>query len=597
MRREFFVIVVLITHSYISFSQSEIHEAILKIAGAESMEAMDPYEYERLEDMAADPVRINFASLAKLEESGLMTRYQAVSLIDYRSRHGDVLSIFELAAVDGFDPQTAALLSHFISLEGHASLFETKDGTPHISHDLTLRSGFKDGNKFSYGVKYKVRARNGVAAFVAMTRSSGHFSMKPDTFAGNITWHSGNGKHTLVVGDYNARFGQGVALWNGMSMNGISSPSALMKRPAGISASSSFTGNYAYRGAAGAFSVNRIRFSPFIASDPSAVDFSILTGLNASVLFRKGQVSVTHYSDISFVGNGYATDDMKTAIDAAWCLKGTDVFSETSYDWKSGTTAFLAGAIFPFGEGCKSGVIVRAYPVDFNPSRSSALRSLSECSNEYALGMSAEGAAGRWVDLKGRTGFGSSVRRHLLSMSLDLAGYPDAKGDEETGSFQIKARADWASMMTESWKLALRVSERVRSWGKQFRTEVRMDLGCDYGTVNAALRTDLVKCDDFGFLTYAECGYVEEKMTIHMRLGLFLADDWDDRIYAYERDAPGSFNVPVYYGRGMWTSMMLKWRFSKWGRIYVRTSISTYALMKEKKPGKAELKLQFEIRL
>ena len=81
-----------------------------------------------------------------------------------------------------------------------------------------------------------------------------------------------------------------------------------------------------------------------------------------------------------------------------------------------------------------------------------------------------------------------------------------------------------------------------------------------------------------------EIGYKHPLWYLYLRQGAFMVDDWDDRIYVYERDAPGNFNVPALYGRGFWTSMYLSWKFAGWGRLYL---IGIY-----KKPGNAELKLQ-----
>ena len=67
------------------------------------------------------------------------------------------------------------------------------------------------------------------------------------------------------------------------------------------------------------------------------------------------------------------------------------------------------------------------------------------------------------------------------------------------------------------------------------------------------------------------------------RLGCYMVDNWDDRIYVYERDAPANFNVPAYYGRGLWTSLYVSYKPVTWCRLYVRGAY--------KKPGNAELKL------
>lgn len=597
MRRRLWLFTITVFTSFNSFAQISLSEAVKRITGAESLETVDPYEMERLEELAENPLRINFVTLAKMEEAGLMTHYQAVSLIDYRSRHGDILSLSELAAVDGFGSDAATRLAPFISLECHASPFERRDDSLRFRHDLTVRTGLKKGMTMSYGMKYRLQAADRVSGAFAFSHGYASPSMKPESYSGNIMLYSGNGKGALVIGDYNARFGQGLALWNGMSMSGIANPSSLMKRPAGISASSSYTGNYSFKGAAGYLAFRKFRLSALTAFDSSDNGVGLLTGANAAFVFRKGQASVTHYSDMKFGNDESTLSDMKTAADFSCCLDGKDMFSELSYDWLSGTAAFLGGTVFPIGDDFKAGAVVRLYPPSYSSSRSASIRSLTKASDEYAMGVGTEWAAGKWVTLRGHSGFGSSVRRHISSTVLDFSRHTVSKGEEENGSIQIKARTDWAVMISDAWKMTLRLTERVRTWGKPFRTEARVDMTFDCGKLAATLRTDLVRCKKTGMLSFLEGAYVEEKSALYLRLGIFCADDWDDRIYAYERDAPGSFNVPAYYGRGAWTSLMLKWTFSRWGKVYLRTSMLSYALMKEKKPGKAELKLQMEFNL
>ena len=97
-----------------------------------------------------------------------------------------------------------------------------------------------------------------------------------------------------------------------------------------------------------------------------------------------------------------------------------------------------------------------------------------------------------------------------------------------------------------------------------------------------------------GILGYVEGGYVRQRFSAYARQGVFFIDEWDDRIYAYERDAPGSFSVPVFYGRGVWTSAVASFRISRFLKLYLRGSLTAYPFMnsEKKKPGKAELKLQ-----
>ena len=103
------------------------------------------------------------------------------------------------------------------------------------------------------------------------------------------------------------------------------------------------------------------------------------------------------------------------------------------------------------------------------------------------------------------------------------------------------------------------------------------------------------KCDEISFLIYGEGCLKAKSLKAYLRAGVFCADSWDDRIYAYERDIPGTFNVPAFYGRGLWASFTGNWRFAPWGRVYARASLTEYFQTEKKKPGKAELKLMLKI--
>ena len=78
-------------------------EAVLRFLGAEAPEEVDEEEAERLASMLVRPLRINQVTMSRLIDSGLLDRYRAASLNDYRLRHGDVLSLMELSLVDGSD--------------------------------------------------------------------------------------------------------------------------------------------------------------------------------------------------------------------------------------------------------------------------------------------------------------------------------------------------------------------------------------------------------------------------------------------------------------------------------------------------------------
>ena len=163
----------------------------------------------------------------------------------------------------------------------------------------------------------------------------------------------------------------------------------------------------------------------------------------------------------------------------------------------------------------------------------------------------------------------------------------------------MKAQIRWTPSVGERLKLGLRIVERWRSWGTAFRTDARADVSLDIGRWTFASRANVLKCSGYGLLMYLEESWRNESLSVHVRQGAFRIDHWEDRIYVYERDAPGSFNVPAFYGRGLWASLYAGWRFWSLGRMYLRMSYVTYPFMdgESEKPGKAELRVQFAFSL
>ncbi len=571
--------------------KAQNHEPVLTFLGTDNPEELSPYDVERLEDFLTHPLKLNYVSESKLEESGLFSHYQAVSLSDYRSRHGDLLSFSELSAVDGFGHEFVAKLRPFVSLESNR--LPGAAARPVINHDISIRSAIRKGSSMTYGLKYRLTAGERLTGGISISRTSEALKASPDAFSGHLAIHLKRRSGKILIGDFNARFGQGLSLWNGMSFNGLTSASSFIRKPSSISSSSSFTGGYALRGAAADIRLGRTRISVMTAVANDKDSLSILPALNLSWFMRHGQISMTHYAD--FNSDPYSTyiKDMKTSVDMAYCIRGTDLFTEVAYDWVSSKPAALAGLSAPAGENIRFAYMLRYYPSMYSSHRSAAARSTTVCSNEYAASLAMDFSAGGWMNINGASGFGTSVRRHVGSASLDCAYFPMSKvSDAMMKSIQVKARAEWTFMISGAFRSVIRLSERIRTWGEPFRTDIRADFSYISRAIVVNFRTNTLFCKGLGLLAYAEEGYRSERLSVYFRQGVFRVDNWADRIYVYERDAPGSYNVPAYYGRGVWAALTMNWKFARWGRVYVRGAVTAYPFMAEKKPGRAELKFQ-----
>ena len=577
------IIVLLVTEISLSGQDRYGVAEILNFLGAESPEEVNEEEVERLADYIQRPLKINQATLDRLVDSGLMDRYKAMSLVDYRTRHGDILSKVELSLVDGFGETFVQKLLPFISFESVLLPGQRKRDKYLWDTDLHFKGGMKysDGSQWMSGVKSKFEYGDRMAASLAINSPYGQFSPDKFNYSASMLLRFPRIHTRLVLGDFNARFGQGLVLWNGLSLSSLSSPSAFMKNTVGLSLSSSYTGNYAFTGIGFESTFGKYVMSAILALPDikNRSDINLMPALNVARYTRHGHIAMTHYSRISGFYPRRPRDILhRSSVDTRWCIRGVDVFGECAYDWDSHKAAALVGTIFPAGEALRFSTMLRYYPALFNSDYSGAVYSVSSASNEYSATVSSEL---------------NVPRNHRFVLTLDGAHLPTEKKNDRGGSMQFKGLFTWQGVVSEWLSMKLRVTERYRTWGEACRTDLRLDLLSEFGDFRFNTRLNALSCSSWGFLSYMEGGYDHGRIALWLRQGIFIIDDWDDRIYAYERSAPGSFKVPAYYGRGLWTAFTMSSKLSASCKFYVRAAYTAYPFMsaEKRKPGKAELEL------
>lgn len=584
------IITALLLHAQAAGQSREADEYIMRFLGAESLEDIDEESAEKLAAYLNHPLMLNQASMSRIVSSGLLSRYQAVSMADYRARHGDVLSLVELSMIDGFGADFVERLAPFISLASGYRPGQNNARHHPLKTEITTRAGLKynDGMKWTSAVKVRMESGRRLDLSLAISSPYGGFAADRLLYTASVELNLAKVPVRMLAGDFNARFGQGLVLRNGLSLSTLASPSAFMKNPTGLSRTSSFTGSSAFMGVGCEASFRNIVLTGFLAFPgirqlkSVKEDFKMMPALNLSWFFRHGQVAVTHYAVSSVLGqSGPEESWMWSAIDTRWCFNGCDLFGEVAYDWKTYSPAALVGTLYPIGGIGRMAVMARWYPSLFHPFAAGAFGSGTTINNEYGMTLSSE--------------IGTSATAHRLVLTADAAHFPLPKKDDRGGSIQVKGLLTWEWKALTCLTVKVRAQERFRTWGMPFRTDIRTDVVAESGCFSSTLRLNALNCAGLGLLSYIEVGCKRQKYSVFLRQGFFKIDDWQDRIYVYERDAPGSFNVPAYYGRGLWTAVTGSARLSRWGKLYLRAAYTSYAFMRQevKKPGRAELKVHF----
>lgn len=533
--------------------EEEILRAARYLSGAGSEEEIPQEWIQELE--RASRVRVNSP---RLRPGPLLSAYQVASILDYRERAGDILSFEELMLVDGFDRAAVDALKPFLILDRGAAA-----DTSGVQGTALLRYA-------SGGVGGKVKAQ------WRQVRVGGAWRGREGTFYGEYTLR----RARFVLGDYKLRFGQGLLLWDGFSMSSLSTVDAFVQRATGVSPVWSFSPAEVKRGGA----------AEWISGPWQAVVFAALGGSWLGAAGVQGSWLGTAGVQGSWLGRwgqlGAAViwQDGKPAVSLQGFVNHKGLSAAWEGAWKSGSLAGKAALRWRLADALDLAFQARSIPSRFSGKKQ----------GEYGLAAGMAWSSGRWVPLHGKSGFGSSVVAHQLSLTADASLLP--LPGEDPRRLQVRVYGTWQWQLSPLWALELRLTERYRSY-EPSRTSLRADLRLGSGPWLSVLRLEAVHSgrwgnvvqaavveqrnvtnSNWGALGYLEGGYKGERLSAYLRLTGFSVSDWAARIYCYERDAPGTFSVPAYSGRGIAVSAYGGWkhRFPRWFtlKIYLRAAFT-----------------------
>ena len=532
------------------------------------VEGLGEDDFLEVSSLLASPIAVNRADASMLAAAGLFSEYQIASLLDYRSIHGDILSATELSFIDGFNPYFVSRLVPLLS-------FERSEGTlPSRIRTSVAARLWNKGTEAAWGLRGKVSQPGGFeAGLAARSIYSDAAKFPPSSYSLYIILRRGRSRFAL--GDINLRFGQGLVLWNGLSFTGVSTPLSMIKRASGLGGSASYTGA-SHRGLAWEYRKHRVVATSFFTF-PGLRDWceggrfnpALMTGASFTLLLSNGQLGLTAYAKTNAMHNtSFRIEQSAASLDGRFCIRGIDYFFEAAVE--PAGFGGTGGAAFPLGRA-RLGVSARYLSRRYRGGFAAPVRAWSAASDEAGAALA----------------FGLGE----LSASIDAANKSASRHQ------QLKLKISDV-IKFGSWALKPYAQARFRNYGSdKMRSELRLDAGLTSGEWTFNARADAVKCIDAGVLSYVEAGFKpRDDKSFWLRGTVFRADNWYDRLFCFQRDAPGNFTVPFYYGRGYALSAYaaLKWTIPRRGRIgaYLRAAYDGFFPdSQRKKPGSLELRL------
>ncbi|MCI1779701.1 MAG: helix-hairpin-helix domain-containing protein [Bacteroidales bacterium] len=609
--------------------ERETAEAIRKImendpeSGISSERAAE--ELYRLHD---HPVLINYASREDLEQIIFLSGFQIESILDYRKENGPIESFAELAALSGFDEKKAERIRPFISMtcnrdsygkkhKGTSVYIKTKRSLQEDSmfSPITRKELQKHpdsrclGSRFYSRMKVETECGNGVTAGFTLESDAGErFLSSAKTPVDFFSFHIAalglpvfkrEGTCDIFLGDFSARFGQGLTLWYSFPAVFCGDPSGFRKRGKSMAAYTSSDENNFLRGAAVHIRYERLNIS--LAASRNRLDAAIkgdgYTSLPSDGLHNTyGRLKKRKTMHEKITGGDISYEFRRIRIGADFCFFGYDkrnkrkikrynryqmydgtegdfsvnfmvserkkrFFGEAASD-TGGSMALVAGAEFGPAEDWEAGILFRSYSRGYIAPHSGAYTSSSGTYNETGIAFACSGKIAGNIN---------------ISLGSDYAYHPWTRygidGDSHNGKLYIRADTE-KNGIEYGMKISGRCSFCRKSAGifkisTRFFSSININ---DHADCKMTIEGNTAGSGRYGFMSSASTGYscCSSKIGISAGGYYFNAVQYADRVYIYEKGLPYSFSNIMLCGRGVRGYILVKYEPCRNAELFLK---------------------------
>jgi hypothetical protein len=590
---------------------------------------------DALTRLAVRPLDPNRARAAQLSTIPRVSPALARRIVQYRSREGQVASLRALTAVDGLTRERLRAIRPYLRLS--SSQHDASDdgrwpswdavtsaldvrllqrATRELDPGRGFRAGRAEGGfpgsparlttrvSLSYGRQFE--------AALTLDKDPGEaFRWHPasqtygfDHWAGNLTLRDVGPVETLIVGDYTAEYGQGLALWQGLSFGKGGNPvSPLVRDGRGLVPYQSSSENPFFRGLATTVSITPALSATAFASRrrrdatldstggraPSLVARTLSTGglhrtpsqrrrkdalglttVGGALEYRtsRGVVGAVGYQDrfdrpLRPTDTPYRRFDLAGrratmgSVFATAFLDPYTLFGEVARS-PGGSYGGLVGASLSHEAGVEALLLARRYPRSFSALHNGAIGESGDTQNEVGvytgvrLQVTEDWHVAAYVDQYRFPWLRFSVPRPSGGIDTRvvaeyeprpwLSTEVQVRAERETAGAERRGPSGrrLAAVRTEARQSARWETEYTFREGLTLRTRLQ---GSRFAAGGDAPHWGVLLAQGLRLRPV-------DDLQLDARIALFDTDGYAARIYAYEHDLLYSFSVPVLYGQG-----------------------------------------------
>jgi hypothetical protein len=278
----------------------------------------------QLIESADHPLNLNTAAPEELQRIPFLSEKQIINLRSYLENYGEILSVYELKFIDGFDSATISMILPYVSvdqinarhpvkvkelftrgrisiLSRYQQILQKQQG--YMVSDSMLKANPNSGypgssQKYFFRITYTFYDRIS-AGFIGEKDPGEQFfkgnqSQGMDFYSGYIALKNTGMLRALVIGNFNVEFGQGLTLGSTISFGSQPSSGNLRRFARGISPSLSTNESNYLRGFATCIKFHNLAVSAFYSNHKR--DANLLT---------KDSLEETNLAFSSFQETGY----------------------------------------------------------------------------------------------------------------------------------------------------------------------------------------------------------------------------------------------------------------------------------------------------
>ncbi len=575
--------------------------------------------YEELSELENHKIDLNRCTRDELLQLPLLSAQQVMDFIEYRNRHGRIETMVELYMIRSMEKSTIDLLSHFATIYPEV----VKDTLPSLKnlirygrHELlaTFKAPFynRRGDENGYlGYKYKhwlrytftsgqhvklglVASQDAGEPFFAGQNKAGY-----DYYSFYLMLQKWGCVRRMVVGRYRLKFGMGLVINNSFGLGKINTLVTLGRSANNIMPHGSRSEANYLQGAAVCFRLSdRFSLTAFASlrkvdatlnRNSSTVATLLRTGYHRtkSEMERRRNTSESLFgANLNFFRNGWHAgitglytafnrelQPSTTQLYRRWYPRGSR-FWNASIDY-----GYVSGRLNLSGEtatgNCQQVATINT--VSYQLTSTLTLVALqryypyqyySLFSRSFAEGGAVQDESG--VYLGGDWLIGRFMK---LMFYTDYAwfAWPKYRISESSGSWDNMAQLSWQKELW-SWAFRYRIRARKRDVagkrGTTSYTEQRMRSTVTYSNNRWNLQTqaDMALCqfthNSFGVMLTENAGYSCQRFRVNVTAGYFHTDDYNSRLYTYERSVLYNFSFPSFYGHGMRLALNMRADFT-----------------------------------